>query len=182
MIGSKEWFKAFVKSFSKNHNIKNAYNRDKIRGTGISSTEWTSMMSCFLSELAPEFASREGYYQEVELGTDFSWYEGKFLDPIVAIEHENNYGGVFKSEIPKLYTSSAPLKILITYAWASSKKAKDIEKVKKEIIEKTSDIHKQKVRKNEGEFLLALGMGEMINPQNCWEGYIFFPGGKYQKL
>lgn len=109
MINAKEWFETFVKRFSKNRNVEIAYERDRIRDTATNNTEWTRMMGCFLSELASE----EGDYQETEVGTDFSWYEGKFLDPVVAIEHENDYSGVFKSEIRKLYASSAPLKILI---------------------------------------------------------------------
>jgi len=178
MIMAKEWFKTFVKTFPKNQNVKIVNERYRIRGSATNDTEWTRMMSCFLSELA----YKDGYYQETEIGTDFSWYEGKSLAPVVAIEQENNYGGVFESEIPKLYASSAPLKILITYAWVRSEKEKDIEKLKKEIIEKTSDIHKQKVLENKGEFLLVLGLGGLDDPKNCWGGYIFFPGGKYQKL
>jgi hypothetical protein len=83
---------------------------------------WTKFVTEFFrkwgEDLGYEVHCREKYGGKGEyLTTDLVWLEISESRSLIvlALEHENNYSGVFENEVKKLVALKAILKILITY-------------------------------------------------------------------
>lgn len=163
MTSAQEWFSSFVEEFIKaatdpEAEIGISYEKHRLRHTEVS-TEWTYVMGVFLSRLARKL----GYFQE--WGTlDFQWFKEDRINPVVAIEHENDYSEIGTSEIPKLLGSNAPLKVLVTYLDGAS--TEDILAISKESLGENLEGIEEQV-----EFLLVIG-GALENHRD-WEAFTY---------
>ena len=54
--------------------------------------------------------------QHEMLRIDRAYYKGNSDCPILAVEHENGFKGIWESEIPRLMAVNAELRVLICYA------------------------------------------------------------------
>ena len=122
----REWFSDFMCLFE--NSAREEENGDPVTEVGIhyakprlgmtsTDKEWTAVMGCFLSRLARQWHYIQNWecaYNGVN-GIDLCWYTGISAHPAVAIEHEQDSGGVCTSEVPKLKRAHAPLSVLITY-------------------------------------------------------------------
>ncbi len=97
---------------------------------------------------------------------DMKW-EQQYSHDEIFIEHENDYGGVFRSEIPKLLNSGGKLKVLMTYLPAGKFPGEAI-------VDKISSGMRLRKAGENFEFLLIFGTVNMESPTD-WVGYSFFP-------
>ncbi len=85
----------------------------------VKTSDWTPMMITFLDELAWRLGYMQLYERYMPGGfggrRDILWVKAGNPARLVVIEPENDPESVYDSEIPKLVTDGAPLKILITY-------------------------------------------------------------------
>ncbi len=85
----------------------------------VKTSDWTPMMITFLDGLAWKLGYMQLYERYMPGGyggkRDCLWVKAGNPARLVVIEPENNPESVHESEIPKLVTDGARLKILITY-------------------------------------------------------------------
>jgi len=85
----------------------------EVETDNYTNTHWTEEMSIILDKTAEKLQLKR---KRTELRRmDFNWYDEKSDTPILTVEHENGYKGIWKEEIPKLLLSKASLKVLICY-------------------------------------------------------------------
>jgi hypothetical protein len=112
----KQWFESFRKELYSKW-------QDPRWGSDYGNDAWTKTMIPFLLDLGNKY----GYRPIQEKGRrDVSWYRGETLE--VHIEHENdgdNWDTLVSHEISDLRSSSAKLKVLITYVHPDSYPAKE---------------------------------------------------------
>ena len=170
-----EWFREFVGDFVRSVDLAESEvgvlyaNREQIHfdDAYYTNREWTEVMSRFLARLA----RRMGYVQLSERDhLDFVWYLGDGAKRRVAIEHENQRGGIAKSEIPKLANSRAALRILITYTNAdgTGRVAENT------CLKAEGRLRRYWKRNTEGRFLLVIGRGWLDDPK-AWLGLEWNP-------
>lgn len=125
-ISAEEWYNKFCEEYEL-QKIADWWERVR-KGP---ETAWTYRMA----ELLRNLALKMGYELDYEIGTDFSWHKGESMTPKVAIELENKLDAseILRGEIPNLFASDAPLKVLITYCDIETKK--ELEKKNKLIQE-----------------------------------------------
>ena len=164
-----QWFRAFAEEFARSTKDPSTevgihYLKWSVRGSeSATDTEWTYLMGVFLSRLARKM----GYFQDWGR-VDFAWYEEDRRTPTIAIEHENWYKGIEGSEIPKLISHKAKLKILVTYNYAG--RGESFEQVMNGISKIVTDALSR--QSPSGEFLLIVGEDHHDEPWR-WYGFIW---------
>lgn len=167
-MDANSWLRSFFQEFKENASVRRSYEKYKARQRSPD-VEWTHIMAVFLAHLA----KRMGYFQEWEIGTDFTWHRGADSVPVVSIEHENT--PEVKNEIINLLPQASKLKVLITYTPVGL--ADGIAQHVKEQLTKVGE----ESRRNVGEFLLLVGDDEDRGPIH-WEAFIFKWGNEYREL
>lgn len=147
------------------------WSRPEPEETGMSGklerdTEWTAIMSIFLSRLA----SKNKCYQEWELRAgrkriDYGWYgKDDMKTRVVIIEHENKVATAMGEELPKLIDFNCDLKVLVTYEWTHNTP---------EVIRKNAERVLKGRPSMEGNFLLIIGINDVDKPSDwrffCWD-------------
>jgi hypothetical protein len=170
---AKEWYMHFRKYFTPKESdvVKRIYPNDT--EAEFQAAEWTKMMREFLSEMAEKL--------EYNVVPEFSSFSQKRFDmkwerdhDEIYIEYENNREAVLGEEVPKLFSVSGKLRVLITYM--------PLEEIARGCLAKSvlKELKKKKGGEN-FEFLLVLGT-EMMYDFTDWVGYEFFPTYNYRVL
>lgn len=74
---------------------------------------WTEEMFKILDKVADRMKFQ--WKEEEMLRIDRAYYRGDADCPVVAVEHENGYKGIWESEIPRLLAVNSELRVLICY-------------------------------------------------------------------
>jgi len=114
--------------------------------------------------------------QEEMLRIDRAYYRGDVDCPVVAVEHENGYKGIWESEIPKLLAVNAGLRVLICYP-----PEKEHYILQKRIKGKLNA--EMRDGRFDDEFLLILGKNEVCpREKKSFNIYWYYPGVYRKKL
>jgi hypothetical protein len=137
---------------------------------------WTEQMFKILDKVADRMKLQ--WKVEEMLRIDKAYYRGDVECPIVAVEHENGYEGIWESEIPRLLAVNAELRVLICYP-----PKKEHFMLQKRIQGKLNAEMRGRRRFND-EFLLILGKENEVYPREkeSFNIYWYSPGIYTKKL
>lgn len=137
---------AFKKAYAGSESVSDCY-RMKPRGKKVGDERWTEAMNQVLNAAAEEL----GFSIKRERGrVDFRWYR---KDESIAVEHENNYKGIFREELPKLLDVKADLRVMTTYVSTNEFRGSDGENLAEQVHESVCEHLRTH---DETEFLLLL--------------------------
>ena len=157
----------YARSFCKEYR-KHRWPKPK-KGEYYSDSEWTVQMYKILDKTAKNLGLKRKRRELRRI--DLTYYKGEEDTPTVIVEHENEYKGIWKEEIPKLLSSKARLKVLICYP-----PKKEYWEIAKKFTKKLND--EMKIRNSFEEYLLIMGKREEIvtNDPEGFVIYIYTPG------
>lgn len=139
-----------------------------------SSKIWTEEMFKILDKVAGKMKLERK--KEEMLRIDRAYYAGNADSPIIAVEHDNGYKGIWDSEIPRLLAVNAKLRVLICYP--PEKEHFLIQKILKGKL----NAEMREGRFND-EFLLVLGKNEVYpRDKKAFNIYWYYPGVYEKKL
>jgi len=167
------WGKNFVNQFLRvysEHRWPRLNRTIKSYGPAI----WTKEMLKILDKVADRMKLE--WKEEEMLRIDRAYYHGYVDCPLVAVEHENGYKGIWESEIPRLLAVNARLRVLICYP-----PEKEHFMIQKRLRGKLN-AEMRDGRFND-EFLLILGKNEVYpREKESFNIYWYYPGVYSRKL
>jgi hypothetical protein len=114
--------------------------------------------------------------EEEMLRIDRAYYRGSVDCPVIVVEHENGYKGIWDSEIPRLLAVDADLRVLICYP-----PEKEHFLIQRKLKGKLNmEMHEGRFN---DEFLLILGKNEVYpRDKESFNIYWYYPGIYEKKL
>lgn len=97
---------------------------------------------------------------------DLTYYNEAGTAPIISVEHENGYKGIWKEEIPKLLSSNAELKVLICYP--PKRKYWEIARRFEKLLNRERGL-----KRFSEEFLLIMGLEENLEIHDA-SGFVIY--------
>jgi len=161
--------KKFSKYFLKEYG-EHRWPKLKKSTTGYDPKTWTAQMFKILDKVADQMKLE--WKQHEMLRIDRAYYKGDSDCPILAVEHENGFRGIWNSEIPRLMAVNAELRVLICYA----KERKQRYMLQKQMKGKLNA--EMRFGRFNNEFLLIMGReGEVFaREKESFEIYWYYPG------
>jgi len=166
----KDFAKYFMKIYSEHR-----WPRLERNVSSYGSKIWTQQMFRILDKVADKMKLE--WKQEEMLRIDRAYYRGDAECPVVAVEHENGYKGIWNSEVPRLLAVDADLRVLICYP------PKKEHFILQKMIQGKLNAEMRDGRFND-EFLLILGKEEETFPREkeSFNIYWYSPGIYTKKL